>query len=161
MAFPISTTKALMQGEKQSVGAAALASNPAPAPAVPQVPMAGVPQQATILQQGQPNAAVPTAERILSQHMQQSLAAAVANGTGPMMTSAPPAMPIPAAMNTPSPEMLTQMQVEMPNSEGESHTKYTGVRKNKGGRYSARIKLGGANKCVLQSCFLGGTNVAP
>jgi len=151
----------VIQGEKQTLGAAALDSNPAPAPAVPQVPMAGVPQQAPSLQQGQPNAAVPTAERILSQHMQQSLAAAVANGTGPMMTSAPPATPIPAALNTPSPEMLTQMHVEMPNSEGESHTKYTGVRKNKGGRYSARIKLGGANKCGFLSCICEGINLAP
>lgn len=117
------------------------------------MPVAGLPQQTPGMQPGQANAAVPTAERILSQHMQQSLAAAAASGAGAMMASAPPAMQIPAAMNTPSPEMLTQMQVEMPNSEGESHTKYTGVRKNKGGRYSARIKLGGANKCAATAAL--------
>lgn len=136
------------QGEKQHAAAGPLSSNPTLTAVVPQVPVAGVPQQTPGLQPGQPNAAVPTAERILSQHMQQSLAAAAANGTGAIITSAPPAIQIPAAMNTPSPEMLTQMQVDIPTSEGESHTKYTGVRKNKGGRYSARIKLGGANKCA-------------
>ena len=31
---------------------------------------------------------------------------------------------------------------------GETSTKYTGVRKNKGGRFSARIKISGTNKCA-------------
>jgi hypothetical protein len=32
---------------------------------------------------------------------------------------------------------------------GDEVTKFTGVRKNKGGRFSARIKLGGTNRCAL------------
>lgn len=31
----------------------------------------------------------------------------------------------------------------------ESATKFTGVRQNKGGRFSARIKIGGSNRCAL------------
>jgi hypothetical protein len=35
-----------------------------------------------------------------------------------------------------------------PGEGAEASTKYTGVRRNKGGRFSARIKLGGTNKCA-------------
>jgi hypothetical protein len=48
-----------------------------------------------------------------------------------------------------------------PDANGETSTKYTGVRRNKGGRYSARIKISGTNKCAaflpelyLQHCLV-------
>jgi hypothetical protein len=119
----------------------AMENNPSLAVPVPQVPVAGLPQHPPAVP-ALSNAAVPTAEMIYSQHMQQA-AAAAANAAN-VLASAPL-----LGIQSIGTDAVDAAQIEAMHAANEAHemqTKYTGVRKNKGGRYSARIKLGGVNR---------------
>lgn len=125
----------------------ALENNAALAVPVPQVPVHGLQHQPPAVAALAHNAAVPTAEMIYSQHIQQAAAANAAN----VLAAAPPAG-IPS-MSADGSDAAQLEAMHAANEAQETQTKYTGVRKNKGGRFSARIKLGGVNRCQLPSDF--------
>lgn len=118
----------------------ALENNATLAVPVPQVPVHGLPQHPPAVTALAQNAAVPTAEMIYSQHIQQAAAANAAN----VLAAAPPAGILSISADGSDAAQLEAMHAA--NEAQETQTKYTGVRKNKGGRFSARIKLGGVNR---------------
>jgi hypothetical protein len=132
-----------MQEKPQGGPGIPLASNPALAVPVPQVPVAVLSQHNAAVPAVAPNAAVPTAEMIFSQHMQQAAAANAAN----VLASAPPGQVLGTMSESPD-GTAEHMQAMHASEAHETQTKYTGVRRNKGGRFSARIKLGGVNRCA-------------
>lgn len=129
-----------VQGAEHAVNQEnAMENSAALAVPVPQVPVAGLPQHPPAVPAVVSNAAVPTAEMIYSQHIQQAAAANAAN----VLATAPPTLPTMSADGADAAQMEA---MHAANEAQETQTKYTGVRKNKGGRFSARIKLGGVNR---------------
>jgi hypothetical protein len=114
----------------------------------PQEPTAAIAGTAPLIPFPPPTSAIPApfdpatqaaidqtaAEQLLARHMQAGLSAAA------------------AAASTPEAAVGGGVDGEglglATDAIGETSTKYTGVRRNKGGRYSARIKIAGTNKCA-------------
>jgi hypothetical protein len=105
------------------------------------------------------------AELLLSRHMNAhtpGAAGAAAAGAAPKLEDESAAGPsgtpegapatgedgvVAPPVATPGPEYMIDA-----GEAGETSTKYTGVRRNKGGRFSARIKIAGTNKCAACTC---------
>ena len=135
-----------------------LSSKPPQAPqaaiagTAPLIPFANIP--APFNPSTQPPMDQAAAEQLLAQHRQGTAAAAAAAANvdaaeAPAAAEGTPAAPAVAPPAAGTPEGTPpQYQLQEPSEHGETATKYTGVRRNKGGRFSARIKIAGTNKCA-------------